>query len=182
MLVLKGLVGLHRTVQLQLLQRYWLGLKKSPKCSTWMQSQKRQNDLCSFPRQTIQYHSNPSLISGYFLIFGFSFFAFFFVWLGCLRLHSLLWVNFIVYQVTNHRNIKYLVGTYMLPSKQNTFISFEFLHIDMEALVKPLTQLSHIDLYNILCYFWIFLLVFFLIICLVLSPSQFHLYNMYKVV
>ena len=26
-----------------------------------MQSQKRQNDLWSFPRQTIQYHSNPSL-------------------------------------------------------------------------------------------------------------------------
>ena len=26
MLVLKGLVGLHRTIQLQLLQRYWLGL------------------------------------------------------------------------------------------------------------------------------------------------------------
>ena len=26
-----------------------------------MKSQKRQNDLCSFPRQTIQYHSNPSL-------------------------------------------------------------------------------------------------------------------------
>ena len=24
-----------------------------------MQSQKRQNDLCSFPRQTIQYHCNP---------------------------------------------------------------------------------------------------------------------------
>ena len=24
-----------------------------------MQSQKRQNDLCSFPRQTIQLHSNP---------------------------------------------------------------------------------------------------------------------------
>ena len=36
-------------------------VNKSPKCSTWMQSQKRQNDLCSFPRQTIQYHSNPSL-------------------------------------------------------------------------------------------------------------------------
>ena len=35
--------------------------QKSPKCNTWMQSQKRQNDLCSFPRQTIQYHSNPSL-------------------------------------------------------------------------------------------------------------------------
>ena len=26
-----------------------------------MQSQKRQNDLCSFPRQNIQYHDNPSL-------------------------------------------------------------------------------------------------------------------------
>ena len=36
-------------------------VNKSPKCSTWTQSQKRQNDLCSFPRQTIQYHSNPSL-------------------------------------------------------------------------------------------------------------------------
>ena len=35
--------------------------KKSLKCSTWMQSQKQQNDLCLFPRQTIQYHSNPSL-------------------------------------------------------------------------------------------------------------------------
>ena len=34
---------------------------KSLKCSTWMQSQKLQNDLCSFPRQTIEYHSNPSL-------------------------------------------------------------------------------------------------------------------------
>ena len=37
------------------------GQQKSSKCSTWMQSQKQQNDLCSFPRQTIQYHSDPSL-------------------------------------------------------------------------------------------------------------------------
>ena len=36
-------------------------VNKSPKCNTWMQSQKRQNDLCSFPRQTIHYHSNPSV-------------------------------------------------------------------------------------------------------------------------
>ena len=35
--------------------------QKSPKCSTWVQSQKWQNDFCSFPRQTVQYHSNPSL-------------------------------------------------------------------------------------------------------------------------
>ena len=34
-------------------------VNKSPKCSTWMQSQKWQNDLFLFPRQTIQYHSNP---------------------------------------------------------------------------------------------------------------------------
>ena len=26
-------------------------VNKSPKCSTWMQPQKRQNDLCSSPRQ-----------------------------------------------------------------------------------------------------------------------------------
>ena len=28
-------------------------VNKSLKCSTWMQSQKRLNDLCLFPRQTI---------------------------------------------------------------------------------------------------------------------------------
>ena len=38
-------------------------VNKSPKCSTWMQSQKWQNDLCSFPSQTIQYHGSPSLCS-----------------------------------------------------------------------------------------------------------------------
>ena len=36
-------------------------VNKSLKRITWMQSQKRQNDLCLFPRQTIQYHGNPSL-------------------------------------------------------------------------------------------------------------------------
>ena len=36
-------------------------VNKSLKCSTWMQSQKRQNDLCPFPMQTIHYHSNTSL-------------------------------------------------------------------------------------------------------------------------
>ena len=36
-------------------------VNKSLKCSTWMQSQNIRNDLCSFPRQAIQYHSNPSL-------------------------------------------------------------------------------------------------------------------------
>ena len=32
--------------------------KRVQKSSTWMKSQKQQNDLCSLPRQTIQYHSN----------------------------------------------------------------------------------------------------------------------------
>ena len=35
--------------------------QKSPECSSWIQSQKRQYGLYWFPRQTIQYHSNPSL-------------------------------------------------------------------------------------------------------------------------
>ena len=34
--------------------------QKSPKWSTWVQSQKRQNALGWFPRQTTQHHSNPS--------------------------------------------------------------------------------------------------------------------------
>ena len=35
--------------------------QKSPECSSCIQSQKRQYGLYWFPRQTIQYHSNPSL-------------------------------------------------------------------------------------------------------------------------
>ena len=31
------------------------------KCSTWVQSQKQQNDFRSLPRQAIQYYNNPSL-------------------------------------------------------------------------------------------------------------------------
>ena len=40
-------------------------VNKSPKCSIWMQSQKQQNDLSWFSRQTIQYHSNPSLCTNH---------------------------------------------------------------------------------------------------------------------
>ena len=36
-------------------------VNKSLKSSTWVQSQKWQNDLSSFPRQAIQYHSNLRL-------------------------------------------------------------------------------------------------------------------------
>ena len=36
-------------------------VNKSPKCSIWVQSQKWQNDLNSFPMKIIQHHSNTSL-------------------------------------------------------------------------------------------------------------------------
>ena len=36
-------------------------INKESKCGTFVQSQKSLNDLCLFPRQTIQYYSNPSL-------------------------------------------------------------------------------------------------------------------------
>ena len=44
-------------------QEYWSGLPlPSPsKCSTWMESQNDRMISCLFPRQTIQYHGNPSL-------------------------------------------------------------------------------------------------------------------------
>ena len=35
MLVLEGLVGLHRTVQLQLLQHYWSGRRLGLMCIEW---------------------------------------------------------------------------------------------------------------------------------------------------
>ena len=35
--------------------------QKSPRCSTWVQSQKWQDNLDLFPKQTIQYFSTPSL-------------------------------------------------------------------------------------------------------------------------
>ena len=40
-------------------------VNKSLKCSTWVQSQKQQNDFGLFPRQTIKYHSNPSIFSNH---------------------------------------------------------------------------------------------------------------------
>ena len=36
-------------------------INKSLKGSTWEESEKWEKDLCSFPKQIIQYHSNPSL-------------------------------------------------------------------------------------------------------------------------
>ena len=39
-----------------------VALTSQQECSTWVQSQKWQNDLGSSPRQTIQRHSNASLL------------------------------------------------------------------------------------------------------------------------
>ena len=39
--------------------------QKSLKCSTWIQSQKQQNDLGLFPRQSIKHHSNSSLYANH---------------------------------------------------------------------------------------------------------------------
>ena len=38
-----------------------LSQQKSLKCSTWVHSQKRQNDISLFPKETMQHSSNPSL-------------------------------------------------------------------------------------------------------------------------
>ena len=38
-----------------------LTVNKRPKSTSWVQSQKRQNDLCLFPRQTTHYHGKPGL-------------------------------------------------------------------------------------------------------------------------
>ena len=46
MLVLKGLVGLHRTVQLQLLQHYWSRITVIPNGLPW----KRTETILSFLR------------------------------------------------------------------------------------------------------------------------------------
>ena len=40
-------------------------INKSPKCSTWVQPQKWQNDLSLFSRHTIQHHRNSSLCPYY---------------------------------------------------------------------------------------------------------------------
>ena len=49
--------------QLESLRRNGVAIivNKSPKCSTWAQSQNLQNDISSFPRQTIQHYNNQSL-------------------------------------------------------------------------------------------------------------------------
>ena len=58
-----NILGISELNGLECLRRSGVAImvNKSAKYSTWMQSQKRQNDLCSLPRQTIQYHGNSSL-------------------------------------------------------------------------------------------------------------------------
>ena len=44
-------------------QSEWCIVSRSPKYSIWVKFQKQQNYFNSFPKQTIQYHSNLSLCS-----------------------------------------------------------------------------------------------------------------------
>ena len=57
MTIISTTVGRNASEEME----YHHGQQKSLKCSTWMQSQKQQNNLCLSPRQTVQYHGNPSL-------------------------------------------------------------------------------------------------------------------------
>ena len=58
-----NILGISELNGLECLRRSGVAImvNKSAKYSTWMQSQKRQNYLCSFPRQIIHYHGNLSL-------------------------------------------------------------------------------------------------------------------------
>ena len=48
MLVLEGLVGLHRTIQLQLLQRYWLGHRLGLLDIEWFALETNRDDSVIF--------------------------------------------------------------------------------------------------------------------------------------
>ena len=48
MLVLKGLVGLHKTVQLQLLQHYWLGIDLDYRDIEWFVLETNRNHSVVF--------------------------------------------------------------------------------------------------------------------------------------
>ena len=48
MLVLEGLIGLHRTVQLQLLQRYWLGHRLDYRDTEWFALETKRDHYVVF--------------------------------------------------------------------------------------------------------------------------------------
>ena len=56
MLILKGLIGLHKTIQLQLLQHYWLGIDLDYRDIEW------------FALETNRYHSVISEIASKYCI------------------------------------------------------------------------------------------------------------------
>ena len=59
-----------------------------------MQFQKWQNDLCSFPRQTIQYHSNPSLCPNQY----------------CWRSWTVLWRPTRPLELTTKKDVLFIIG------------------------------------------------------------------------
>ena len=72
MLVLEGLVGLHRTIQLQLLQHYWLGIDLDYRDIEWFALETNRDHsvvfeivykYCSFSFSIIPSKKIPGLIS-----------------------------------------------------------------------------------------------------------------------
>ena len=56
MLVLKGLVGFHRTIQLQLLQRYWLGIDLDYRDIEWFALETNRDHCVVFEIRTVSFH------------------------------------------------------------------------------------------------------------------------------
>ena len=75
MLVLKGLVGLHRTVQLQLLQRYWLGHRLGYRDIEWFALETNRDHSVVF-ENAAKYCISDSFVDhdGYSIFFYHNFF------------------------------------------------------------------------------------------------------------
>ena len=67
MLVLKGLVGLHRTVQLQLLQCYWLGHRLGDRDQDHPHGKEMQNGIWSHHFTANRWGNNGNSDRLYFL-------------------------------------------------------------------------------------------------------------------
>ena len=64
MLFLEGLVGLHRTIQLQLLQRYWLGLGLDHCDIEWFALEMKRDHSVIFEIAS-KYCISDSFVDGY---------------------------------------------------------------------------------------------------------------------